>query len=236
MKVNRVDNTGINSSSPFWLYEFAHDLDKKANQIDYLKEYLDKTYKKKKFNTIEEKLADIRDRVGFDVAKKIINELEKKSNTAQEEKTANEESCGCKKPCKCKEDCKCKVTKTDCGCNKKTASHDHDHNDEAFKRREEKMQVIMDYIKEMIKDYVSRKLDVNEIIIIRACKSNNALGFESVNIDEGILKEFINYEINKYKKSDEPRKESYIPMVDTYNPNPEDQVADYYSHGRTSLS
>ena len=78
MKINRQDSKEKNNITAPWLYEFAHDLEKGAyNNVDYLKDYFDSRKKEKSFNTIDEKMADIKERVGFDLARKISEEINK---------------------------------------------------------------------------------------------------------------------------------------------------------------
>ncbi len=90
MKINRQNLEEKNKVNTLWLYEFAYDLEKNAQNIDYLKQYLD-SKNKKVYSSIEEKLSDIRNRVGLDLAIKISQEME---NT----KVA---SCTCNNNCKC---------------------------------------------------------------------------------------------------------------------------------------
>lgn len=80
-----------------WLYEFARDFEKKSKGTDYLKDYINRQFNDKKFNTIEEKLADIKERIGFNLTTEIIGELEKTSSN----------DCGCKSE---KSSCSCKIT------------------------------------------------------------------------------------------------------------------------------
>lgn len=88
----------------FWLHEFMYDLEKNAHQIDFLKDYVNKNFNnKKEFLTIDEKLADIKHRVGFDLAVKVVNEMEKTSTASSD--------------CDCNDSCRCKI---------KTASNESD--------------------------------------------------------------------------------------------------------------
>ena len=133
-----------------WLYEFAYDLEKNAQNVDYLKNYLDKMHNKKKFNSIEEKLADIRERVGFDIARNITNEIEKISQTKE---SFNKEECGC-------DSCECSV---------KTA----------MKHPERDVQImgnILNYIKDMVK-HVSY---LDPVTILTRCKEEEGLRFNDI--------------------------------------------------------
>jgi hypothetical protein len=78
MKVNRQDSNEKNNITAPWLYEFAYDLEKGAyNNVDYLKDYFDGRKKDKSFKSIDEKMADIKERVGFNLARKISEEVNK---------------------------------------------------------------------------------------------------------------------------------------------------------------
>ncbi len=78
MKINRHNSKEKNEITVPWLYEFAHDLEKGAyNNVDYLKDYFDSRKKDKGFDSISEKMADIKERVGFDLARKISEETNK---------------------------------------------------------------------------------------------------------------------------------------------------------------
>jgi hypothetical protein len=76
-KVNRQDqNENYKITAP-WLYEFAYDLEKEGNRLDYLKQYFDSREQRNRFQSIDEKLTDIKSRVGFDLAHKISEEVNK---------------------------------------------------------------------------------------------------------------------------------------------------------------
>ena len=81
MRVNRQsDLTEKYKITSDWLDDFAYDLEKNAEHTDYLKQYLEqRRIKEKKYNSIEEKMADIKQRIGFDLARKINDEISKTS-------------------------------------------------------------------------------------------------------------------------------------------------------------
>lgn len=89
MKIKRQkDLIETNKTTVFWLNDFAYELEKKAQQSDYLKEYLDKR-NKKTFSSIEEKLFDIRNRVGLDLVKKVSNQIDLEHKDCATECTCN---------------------------------------------------------------------------------------------------------------------------------------------------
>ena len=75
MKISRHDSHEKYNITASWLREFARDIQKEGNRLDYLKDYFDSRKKNTRFNSIDEKLADIKDRVGFDLAHKISEEV-----------------------------------------------------------------------------------------------------------------------------------------------------------------
>lgn len=102
-----------------WLILFAHELQKEG----YLAN-LKPMIQKKRFDSIEEKMADIKERIGFDVVSKLTDELEDISKQSQE-----------KAACDCSGEC----------CEVKTANYEHPEKD--VKR----MRNILSYISDMVK-------------------------------------------------------------------------------------
>jgi hypothetical protein len=233
MKVNRQSDIETNKTTAFWLYEFAHDLEKKAAGTDYLKEYLNKNYNNKKFNTIEEKLADIRERIGFNIATKIVEQIEKNSQDSKESKTAKKESgCGCGKSCKkCKGDCNCEK---ECSCSVKTASK---KNKSSKKNKKsdldyEEQVMIMDGIIKYIKEMVSHEPHLPTIVVLDRCRSQEGLRYQSIekNIDHDMLKSFIETLFSQ-RASTKYEPINYVPNDSTaHNFSYNDSVAEYYNH------
>lgn len=101
-----------------WLILFAHEFEKQA----YLENLKPAIYRRH-FSSIDEKMADIKKRIGFDVVSKFteeIDDINKKSEV---------ESCDCKGSC----------------CDKKTANYKHPESDI------KKMAVILQYIEDMVR-------------------------------------------------------------------------------------
>lgn len=213
MKIKRTDQTETNKTTAFWLHEFAYDLEKKAKNVDYLKEYLDKNYKKKKFNTIDEKLADIKERVGFDLAKKITNEIEKTSSES------NSSDCGCTKSCtKCKEKCDCKPGT--CSCSVKTAS-EKNSDDVA----------IMNNILKYIKDMIGHEPHLTVIAVLDRCRKSDGLKYNNIahKIDSKKLVNYIEDLLKTQGKKVQDSLDTYIPQTDD-NDYALDNTADYAKH------
>ena len=72
-KINRQNLTEKYSVTSDWIMDFRNNLAKNADTIDYLKEYLDSVYNKPSFNSVEEKIADIKNRIGFDLSNRVID-------------------------------------------------------------------------------------------------------------------------------------------------------------------
>lgn len=226
MKIKRHGDQETNKTTAFWLYEFAHDLDKKAHNIDYLKDYLDKQNKNKKFNTIEEKLADIKERVGFDLAVKVYNEIEK---TSSKEVASSETGCGCKTPCKkCGTECKCK--KESCSCEIKTAAKKKKKakkdkiSDEDIKI----MQGILNYIEDMI----THEPHLNPISVMEKCKKDDRLKYDHIHdvIDHDKLSEYINSLFSGKPSVTGEIQAVYVPTDSGDLVDPMDDIAAYYQH------
>lgn len=92
MKVNRQDYQQITSrDSADWLNDYMIDeFLKNAYGPDYLKQYLDKL-NRNNFSTIEEKMADIKERIGFDVSNRLREEIE----TIEKSAAKKDCNCGC---------------------------------------------------------------------------------------------------------------------------------------------
>jgi hypothetical protein len=212
MKIKRQDQTETSKTTAFWLYEFAYDLEKQAKNVDYLKEYLDKNYKKQnKFNTIAEKLAYYKEVIGFDLAQKITNEIEKTSST---EKQAGD--CGCKKNCKkCPSTCNCKKSDP-CDCAVKTASVNSSEDIQI-------MEGVLKYIRDMIKD----QPHVDVIVVLNACKCIDKYHKISKRVDEKKLMNYINELLQSGRTGGEMI--SYVPLGQE-SMDQENRIADYANH------
>jgi len=202
MKINRHNSEEKNKITAMWLYEFAYDLEKNAQNIDYLKDYINSKNKNKKFDSIDEKLADFRERIGFDLAQKIVNEMEKSGGNIVEA------GCGCH-------------TKIDsCECSVKSASA---HSDRDVK--------IMNNILKYIKDMVGHEPGLDIITVISRCKREDGLLFNEMEkkIDRDKL---ISYIKDLTDSKTEVELISYKPeSIDTsLEDKYKDSVADYYNH------
>jgi hypothetical protein len=83
MKVNRQNLTEEYSTTAGWVRDFSNGLSKNADYLDNLRSIMKK---RKDFNTIDEKMADLRSRAGFDLVKNI---------DTSDNKETKEAGCGC---------------------------------------------------------------------------------------------------------------------------------------------
>jgi hypothetical protein len=154
--INRTSEKEKYDITSDWLMVFAYELEKNANLHNLIP-----LIHRKKFSSIEEKLADIKARIGFDLVSKFDQELNKTST----EKTAS---------------CSMSKDSCSCGCSVKTAST-HSEND--IKR----MENILKYIKDVVQH--EPHLDVAEIL--NRCRSIDELGFSYLKIDIFKLSKYI---------------------------------------------
>jgi hypothetical protein len=88
MKVNRQNLTEEYSTTAGWVRDFSNGLSKNADYLDNLRSIMKK---RKDFKTIDEKMADMKARAGFDIIKNV---------DISEENTIKEAGCGCGDTCK----------------------------------------------------------------------------------------------------------------------------------------
>lgn len=175
MKVKRQEYYEQNKTTEaFWLREFGYDLEKNADHLDYLKQYLEQKFKINEFKSIDEKLADIRNRVGFDLARKISDEIEKVG--------AHDES-----------HCGCEPIKQTCGCPVKNASVQHSKENVA------QMKNVLKYIK----DVSNHEPHLSSIIILERCKKEDGLKFNDLPVDIEKLKKYIDTLLEKHDHKEE---------------------------------
>lgn len=84
MKIQRQNLSEEYSTTADWLSDFANGMTKSADYLSNLRSIMKK---RNDFNTIEEKMADLRDRAGFDIIKKVS------PNGSQDEKLAAASCC-----------------------------------------------------------------------------------------------------------------------------------------------
>jgi hypothetical protein len=202
MKIKRQDSEESYSTNIFWLQEFAEKLHKRSyeNSIEKQEEVLAST--NNRFATIEEKMADIKNRIGFD--------LITKNNVSDDSvKTA---SCHCDS---------CHVSGKNCGSNK-VATYS-EKNKEIYVR---KMNNVLKYIKDLCKHEYNR---LTTPMVIARCKEEIDLHFDSIPLNLEKLEKYIDSILDRYKKS-EQENISYIPIDKDRINIDENRDAEYWSH------
>lgn len=200
MKIQRQSLDEEYSTTADWLVDFADSLQKKSYNIENLRNIRQMTDSPKKFATIEEKMEDIKQRIGFE----IIKQMHEKNDV----KTAAAEDCGCGGP-----------EPSKCQCEIKTASAEHDPEDLKA------MSKIIKYIKALVKD---RHAVLTPVQVINECREQPNLHFSKLPINMDVLKDFIAKELDKYQDYDEDA--SYIPRDDLSETSDPNQESEFWSH------
>ena len=195
MKITRQNQVEEYNTTVDWLKDFANSLTKKA---DFLNNF--KKLKSKDFDTIEEKMADIKNRVGFDIVKTLKNNIDDNIKSASQK-------CDHLKD----KDPECEVCKS----NKKIDP--------------EKKEILKNIIEYAI-DFGKNRSDVSIEAIIHECKNHPGLKFEKVEkfINNKKFKDLISSKLEKNRKRKEDKvkyiKEDFNSSL--YN----NDVADYMAH------
>jgi hypothetical protein len=217
IKASRDINKERSSTGYAWADSFFNNYSKQLNkeaEPDFLKEYLNKNVKpieKKKWNSIEEKLADIKKRVGFDLVNKTVNEIEKISTASS--------SCGLNKD------------KCSCGCSPKSASK---HLNKKASLNADERKIVMKNTLDFINQIINFNSEITASEVIAKCLAEEKLLFESIesHVDFSKLKEYISELINsKNKKTIESVR--YVPS-ESLDIQFEDDIAEYYKHSDPS--
>lgn len=206
MKISRHDQKEENKTTALWLYEFAYDLEKNAQNVDYLKEYLNKLQKGKKFESIDEKLADIRSRVGLDLAIKLSNEIDNINNHVSLSSTTPGSCCGENKKCSCEV---------------KVATTQHSEHDIQ----------LMNNILKYIRDMIQHEPHLDSTVILARCQDEEGLRFNDLKkkIDFGKLTSYIN-DLLGINKDSNIESVSYTPSKALTEFEADDRIAEYYNH------
>ena len=211
MKVKRQGLTESYRTTADWVSEFEKNLEKQGNYLENLKYVLKK---RNDFSSIEEKMADIRSRAGFDLIKDVEDtSISKKASECQ----TCSGGCKCGDNCGCGEGCDC--CKCSCGngkCRKCNASF------------VKKVKSIISYMQEFAKD----RPDAGLSVIITHCRNHPELNFHEVEskIDNKKFRALLE---KLLKKSEDSEKEvKYIP--ENGESEVESDVADYFQHAQTT--
>ena len=215
MKVSRQNLTESYNTTVDWVNDFQRGITKESDYLDNLKNILNK---RKDFSTIEERMADIRTRAGFDLVKSLKSEnLKVKEAGSCTSCSDKGESC---KPCSKEDD------------------------DRAFREMiTTKVVNLLEHLKQRHNHLSKNRKDKKGVdSIIFYCRNSNAdLGFQEIEsaipIDK--LKSIIsNYlELSDCKgNSQEEFAEKAVPYIPEECDSSEstDDTADYFRHALTS--
>ena len=200
MKVNRQRISEEYNTTVDWVNDFANNLSKNADYLDNLRSIMKK---RNDFSTIDEKMADLKARAGFDLIKNIDND----------DKNTKSASCceGCDKGTGACSSCSCGKAKCST-CNKDTHST---------------LRNILNYIKEFSSD----RPEAGYGTIISHCRDHPRLGFDRVEgkIDHNKFKSLIEKILSG--RENNPDEVKYIPEAEMSFEENED-IADYMAHAQ----
>jgi hypothetical protein len=198
MKVNRQRISEEYNTTVDWVNDFANNLEKNADYLSNLRSIMKK---RNDFSTIDEKMADLKARAGFDLIKNIDNDGENKKSASCCE--------GCSKGTGGCSSCSCGKSKCST-CNKDT------HNT---------LRNILNYIKEFSSD----RPEAGYGTIISHCREHPKLGFDRVEskIDHNKFKSLIEKILGG--RENNPDEVKYMPEAEMSFEENED-IADYMAH------
>ena len=201
MKVTRQILSEEYNTTVDWINDFANNLEKNADYLSNLRSIMKK---RNDFPTIEEKMADLKARAGFDLVKNI------NSNTEENIKEA-----GCGDDC-----CDEKAGKGKCNTCGST--------EELGENILDTLRSILKYIQ----DFAGDRPDANYGTILTHCREHPNLGFDKVEskIDNNKFKNLIQQILNKHKK--DPEEVEYVSEADMPS-SFSDDTADYFAHAQT---
>lgn len=212
MKVSRQNLTESYNTTVDWVNDFSNGLTKESDYLDNLKNILDK---RKEFSTIEEKMADIRSRAGFDLIKNIPSEdMVEKQASCCNSCDAGSGSCSA------------------CDCGKMSCSN-------CKGRMVKKVLSVLEHLRQR-QDHLSKEVgdekSTNSIdSIIAYCRNPaNGLGFSDIEsvISINDLKRIMAKGLGISKNFQE-EVVPYIPE-ECESSDADDNMADYFSHALTS--
>tara|TARA_B100000131_G_scaffold320213_2_gene367776 strand:- start:96 stop:728 length:633 start_codon:yes stop_codon:yes gene_type:complete len=210
MKVSRQNIEESYPTTVSWISSFENSLLKNADFISNIKSILHNP--DKKFSSVEEKLADIRERVGLDmVSGDGSGNIGSKTSSAS---CSSEKSTGSK--------CSSCSTGNSCGCSSHGAESIHSQEDIS------KMKTILEFISDMIMS----EPHLETSMVVSKCREDDDLKFDELNIDLDMLKEHIGKLIGKYRENDDVAVK-YVPYEPSQMEFSEDSEADYYRHAHT---
>ena len=202
MKIQRQNLSEEYSTTADWLSDFANGMTKNADYLSNLKSIMKK---RNDFGTIDEKMADMKHRVGFDLMK-----------TTQSESPENMKSASCGPTC-------CSEKKGHGKCGSCGAKGKSDKSESVKILRE-----ILGYIK----DYAADRPEVGYGTVLAHCREHPGLGFDKMEskIDSGKFRTIVEKMLGKHNlDADKVKYVSEADMPSSY----QDDMADYFQHAQT---
>ena len=216
MKITRQDSNESYNITVDWIKDFAKNLEtsnlnKQADHLDNIKRMVNR---RKDFATIEEKMADIKSRVGFTIIKETSEE-----NT----NVKSASSCACDdfaSSCSCSAKPKCECGGTCSNCTSAT-----NRTSEIISM----LRVIMEYVRDLAQD----RPEIGADAMIAHLREQPKLELNKIEdkIDPVKFKERIGKILNKHKKRTDVVK--YNPEESMSEMHTSNDVADYVSHANT---
>ena len=213
MKITRQDSNESYNTTVDWIKDFAKNLESSnIRQADHLDNIRRMVNKKKDFATIEEKMADIKSRVGFTIIKET-------SNDNINVKSAS--SCGCDdgaESCSCDVPCNCGGTCDACSAAKKYGSE---------------IILLLRTILEYVRDFAKDRPEIGADAMIAHVREQPKLNFHTIHdkIDPVKFKNTVSKLLSKHQnKKDVVKYNPEESMIDAHSAS---DIADYVSHANT---
>ena len=207
MKVSRQNINESYSITSGWVRDFAKKIEKSSDFLSNVRTVMDK---RSQPSSVEEKISDIKHRVGFDLIKSF-----RESSDMQVKEAACGDATDEKKPC-------CGGCASGAGCDAGSKGGPGNHSDDILALVEQ----LLVYIRNFIKD----RDDVSYATVVDHCRSHPNLSWHELSpkIDPEKLSGFIGREINKNKNATEAVE--YIPQDDEDLTNAGGELPEFISH------
>jgi len=191
MTIRRQDYQEQYSTTVDWLKDFAKSLEKKSYNLDNIKNIHQIGKIPHRFATIEEKMSDIKDRVGFSIIKQMHETNENIITASQKDHCP----CGGHEPAACA--CTVKTAKKK---NVKPSAKMQDIQD---------MKKVIKYVRQLCKH---EHATLTPIMVISRCREEPGLRFNNLPIQMDKLINFIEQTLSQYE--DIEIEVSYVPRGD----------------------
>ena len=214
MKVSRQNiNESYNITSG-WVRDFANKIEKSSDFLSNVKSIMNK---RNQPASVEEKISDIKERVGFDLIKNF-----RKTNNIQ----VKEAGCGApaegKKPC-------CGGCASGSGCDSKSHGPGP-HGPDSRSSHSDETLALVDQLLVYIRNFIKDRNDVSYVTVVDHCRSHPGLSWHELSpkMDPEKLSGFIDREISKNKSA--PEAVEYISQDDESFADLGSELPEFISH------